>query len=76
VVLRLCIEYESSAHSRAGAAHAVTLKNELVNTGSWRWFLSTAIYQFLPDSSSFQHRALMGCMLELSCFDQNLISPK
>ena len=32
--------------------------------------LRLAICRSLPDSSSFHHRALMGCMLELSCFEQ------
>ena len=29
-----------------------------------------------PDSSSFPHKALMGCMFELSCFEQTSTSPK
>ena len=37
---------------------------------------STTICPSLPDSSSFHHRALMGCMLELSCFEQTSTSRK
>jgi hypothetical protein len=30
----------------------------------------------LPELSSFHHRALMGRMLELSCFEQTSTSPQ
>jgi len=38
--------------------------------------LDQAIYRSLPDSPSFHHKPLFGCMLELSCFEQTSTSPK